>query len=36
MRFSSLARIGQGQMRFILNSGTNINRTYQEPARNQF
>jgi len=36
MRFSSLARIGQGQIRFILNSGTNINRTYQEPARNQF
>ena len=36
MRFSSLARIGQGQMRFILNSGTTLNRTYQEPARNQF
>ena len=36
MRFSSIARIGLGQTRFIANSGNNINRTYQEPARNQF
>jgi hypothetical protein len=36
MRFSSIARRGLGQTRFIANSGNNINRTYQEPARNQF
>ncbi len=36
MRFSTIARIGLGQTRFIANSGNNINRTYQEPARNQF
>jgi surface protein len=36
MRFSSLMRRGLGQTRYIANSGTNINKTYQEPARNQF
>jgi len=36
MRFSTLARVGLGQTRFITNSGTNINGTYQEPPRNKF
>ena len=36
IRFSSIVRRGLGQTRFISNSGNNINRTYQEPARNQF
>jgi hypothetical protein len=36
MRFSSLMRTGLGQTRYISNSGTNINRTYSEPARNKF
>ena len=36
MRFSTLARVGLGRTRFITNSGTNINGTYQEPPRNKF
>jgi hypothetical protein len=36
MRYSTLMRTGLGQTRYIENSNTNINKTYQEPARNKF
>jgi hypothetical protein len=39
MRYSAIVGSSSrqnGRMRYITNSGTNINRTYEEPPRNKF